>query len=222
MIDRQNDGNGTAGQTAGKAADPGSFRARLMARQAARPQSTLAIDSGIVYRPGASSTPEARRAAEAVRDEARQRRAEADAAAKAEAKRMRAASVVEVPAAEVKAPPSDDELVSVIEEVAARKADEETRRAPAPAIIPSAAAAETAPQVAEREDHEDISTRMGDVSQLAFAGLAILGLAGLSVLAAQNALREGFSLWVEVHSILNLLSSGASDTGVACCARSRI
>jgi hypothetical protein len=81
MIDRQNDGNGAAG----KAAEAGSFRARLMARQAARPQSTLAIDSGILYRPGASSTPESRRAADAVRDEARRRRAEAEAAAKAEA-----------------------------------------------------------------------------------------------------------------------------------------
>lgn len=194
MIDRQNDGNGAAS----KAADAGSFRARLMARQAARPQSTLAIDSGILYRPGASSTPESRRAADAVRDEARRRRAEAAAAAKAEAvaraeaERIRAASVVEVPAAEVKAPPSDEELVSVIEEVAARK--EEERRAPAPAIVPAAAAAtarpEVRPQVAEHEGHEDVSTRMGDVSQLAFAGLAILGLAGLSVLAAQNALKN--------------------------------
>jgi hypothetical protein len=169
-----------------------------MARQAARPQSTLAIDSGILYRPGASSTPESRRAADAVREEARRRRAEAEAAAKAEAvaraeaERIRAASVVEVPAAEAKAPPSDKELVSVIEEVAARK--EEERRAPAAAIVPAAAAAtarpEVRPQLAEHEAHEDVSTRMGDVSQLAFAGLAILGLAGLSVLAAQNALKN--------------------------------
>jgi hypothetical protein len=194
MIDRQNDGNGAAA----KAADAGSFRARLMARQAARPQSTLAIDSGILYRPGASSTPETRRAADAVREEARRRRAEAEAAAKAEAvaraeaERIRAASVVEVPAAEAKAPPSDEELVSVIEEVAARK--EEERRTPAAAIVPAAAAAtvrpEVRPQLAEHEAHEDVSTRMGDVSQLAFAGLAILGLAGLSVLAAQNALKN--------------------------------
>ena len=105
----------------------------------------------------------------------------------------RAASAVEVPAPEVQTPPSDEELVSVIEDIAARK--EEERRAPspamAPAIISSATVAEARPdvrpQVAEREDHEDISTRMGDVSQLAFAGLAVLGLAGLSVLAARNA-----------------------------------
>ncbi|HAE28453.1 hypothetical protein [Hyphomonas adhaerens] len=202
MIDRQNDGNGTAGKTAGRAADPGSFRARLMARKAARPQSTLAIDSGIVYRPGASSTPESRRAADAVREEVRRRRAEAeaaakaDAAARAEAERIRAATAVEVPAAEAKMPPSDEELVSVIEEVAARK--DEERRAPspamAPAIIPAAAAAvdhpNVRPHVAEHDAHEDVSTRLGDVSQLAFAGLAILGLAGLSVLAAQNALKH--------------------------------
>ena len=194
MIDRQNDGNGTAG----KAAEAGSFRARLMARQAARPQSTLAIDSGILYRPGASSTPESRRAADAVRDEARRRRAEAEAAAKAdavaraEAERIRAASVVEIPAPEAKAPPSDAELVSVIEDIAARKEDE--RRAPAPAIVPAVPTAtarpDVRPRITEHDAHDDGSTRMGDVSQLAFAGLAILGLAGLSVLAAQNALKN--------------------------------
>nr|WP_321360327.1 hypothetical protein [uncultured Hyphomonas sp.] len=201
MIDRQNDGNGPAGKTAGTAADPGSFRARLMARKAARPQSTLAIDSGIVYRPGASSTPESRRAADAVRDEARRRRAEAEAAAKAdaaarsEAERIRAASAVEVPAPEAKAPPSDEELVSVIEEAAAREEEDRTPSpAMAPAIIPAGAAAvarpDVRPQIAEHEAHEDVSTRTGDVSQLAFAGLAILGLAGLSVLAVQNALKH--------------------------------
>ncbi|KCZ88691.1 hypothetical protein [Hyphomonas jannaschiana] len=194
MIDSQNDSR----KASGNAAEPGSFRARLMARQAARPQSTLAIDSGIFYRPGASSTPESRRAADAVRDEARRRRANAEAAAKAEAvakaeaERIRAATAVEVPAPAVQAPPSDEELVSVIEDIAARK--EEERRAPAPAIVSSAAAAtarpEVRPQVAEREEHEDVSTRLGDVSQLAFAGLAVLGLAGLSVLAAQNALKS--------------------------------
>ncbi|WP_375210042.1 hypothetical protein [Hyphomonas jannaschiana] len=194
MIDSQNDSR----KASGNAAEPGSFRARLMARQAARPQSTLAIDSGIFYRPGASSTPESRRAADAVRDEARRRRADAEAAAKAEAvakaeaERIRAATAVEVPAPAVQAPPSDEELVSVIEDIAARK--EEERRAPKPAIVSSAAIAtarpEMRPQVAEREEHEDVSTRLGDVSQLAFAGLAVLGLAGLSVLAAQNALKS--------------------------------
>ena len=194
MIDSQNDSR----KASGNAAEPGSFRARLLARQAARPQSTLAIDSGIFYRPGASSTPESRRAADAVRDEARRRRADAEAAAKAEAvakaeaERIRAATAVEVPAPAVQTPPSDEELVSVIEDIAARK--EEERRAPAPAIVSSAAVAtarpDVRPQVAEREEHEDVSTRLGDVSQLAFAGLAVLGLAGLSVLAAQNALKS--------------------------------
>ncbi|MEO1964331.1 hypothetical protein [Hyphomonas sp.] len=194
MIDSQNDSR----KASGNAAEPGSFRARLLARQGARPQSTLAIDSGIFYRPGASSTPESRRAADAVRDEARRRRADAEAAAKAEAvakaeaERIRATTAVEVPAPAVQTPPSDEELVSVIEDIAARK--EEERRAPAPAIVSSTAAAtarpEMRPQVAEREEHEDVSTRLGDVSQLAFAGLAVLGLAGLSVLAAQNALKS--------------------------------
>jgi hypothetical protein len=199
MFDRQNGRNEAAGQGAGGAAEPGSFRARLMARQAARPQSTLAIDNGIVYRPGSSSTPEARRAAEAVRDEIHRRRAEAARAAaaaeaadpaaraaRAEAERVRAAAVVEA-----KAPPSDAELVSVIEEVAARKVEEQ-----APVVIPSvavqreAARPDVCPQVAERDAHEDVSTRTGDISQLAFAGLAVLGLAGLSVLAAQNAFKD--------------------------------
>jgi len=188
MFDRSID----TATTAKGAPDQASFRARLLARQAARPQSTLAIDSGIVYRPGSSSTPEARRAAEAVREEIRRRRAEADAAARTvEAKPVAA--------------PSDAELVSVIEEVAARKAEErareeEARRAPPipvvlPTVVPVAeafretAAPDVKPFVAERDERDDGSTRLGDISQIAFAGLAVLGLAGLSLLAVQNALK---------------------------------
>lgn len=188
MFDRSID----TATTAKGAPDQASFRARLLARQAARPQSTLAIDSGIVYRPGSSSTPEARRAAEAVREEIRRRRAEADAAARTvEAKPVAA--------------PSDAELVSVIEEVAARKAEErareeEARRAPPvpvvlPTVVPVAetvretATPDVKPFVAERDERDDGSTRLGDISQIAFAGLAVLGLAGLSLLAVQNALK---------------------------------
>jgi hypothetical protein len=194
MFDRSID----TATTAKGAPDQASFRARLLARQAARPQSTLAIDSGIVYRPGSSSTPEARRAAEAVREEIRRRRAEADAAAQA-------ASAARAVEAKPVAAPSDAELVSVIEEVAARKAEErareeEARRAPPipvvlPTVVPVAEAfRETAtpdvkPFVAERDERDDGSTRLGDISQIAFAGLAVLGLAGLSLLAVQNALK---------------------------------
>jgi hypothetical protein len=193
MFDRSID----TATTAKGAPDQASFRARLLARQAARPQSTLAIDSGIVYRPGSSSTPEARRAAEAVREEIR-RRSEADAAAQA-------ASAARAVEAKPVAAPSDAELVSVIEEVAARKAEErareeEARRAPPipvvlPTVVPVAEAfRETAtpdvkPFVAERDERDDGSTRLGDISQIAFAGLAVLGLAGLSLLAVQNALK---------------------------------
>jgi hypothetical protein len=194
MFDRSID----TATTAKGAPDQASFRARLLARQAARPQSTLAIDSGIVYRPGSSSTPEARRAAEAVREEIRRRRAEADAAA-------RAASATRVVGARPVAEPSDAELVSVIEEVAARKAaerarEEEARRAPPipvvlPTVVPVAetvretATPDVKPFVAERDERDDGSTRLGDISQIAFAGLAVLGLAGLSLLAVQNALK---------------------------------
>jgi len=194
MFDRSID----TAKAAKDAPDPASFRARLLARQAARPQSTLAIGSGVVYRPGSSSTPEARRAAESVRDEIRRRRAEADAAAQAAS----AARAVEAKPVTV---PSDAELVSVIEEVAARKADErareeDARRAPpipvvVPSVVPDAEAAretfvpDMQPMVAEHDARDDGSTRLGDVSQLAFAGLAVLGLAGLSLLALQNSLK---------------------------------
>ena len=212
------DAHSTAGRTDTKAHEHASFRARLLAREAQRPQSTLAIDSGVVYRPGSTTSEQARRAAEAVRDEIRRRRAEAEAAqaaAVAAAPVAEAEEPVVVPAAApviaaeavqaelpVQAPPSDAELISVIEEVAARKAEErareeELRRAPpvpVPVVVPVAAerreaALEQRPQVAEAEEHVDIATRIGDMSQIAFAGLAVLGLAGLSVMAAENALQ---------------------------------
>lgn len=40
-------------------------------------------------------------------------------------------------------------------------------------------------------DDDDGSSRLADISQLAFAGLAVLGLAGLSVMAAESALNGG-------------------------------
>lgn len=191
--------------------DQASFRARLLARQALRPQSTLAIDSGIVYRPGSSTSESARRAAEAVRDELRRRRAEAEATAKARAESARQAPTpIPAPTAAPAltppkpAPMEEDELRSAIEAVAAHKAEEraiarqaeEIRRrqpVPAPAILPAAdargdKARELQLQVEAPEEHAGIATRIGDLSQLAFAGLAVLGLAGLSVMAAENAL----------------------------------
>ena len=181
-----------------RAHEHASFRARLLAREARRPQSTLAIDSGVYFRPGGTDSVPARRAAEAARTEARRREAEATPAPVAAPVVAPAAAKAE-PAAPP--PPSDAELVSVIEEVAARREEdlareEDARRAPPPAavVIPSVEARrETAvrmpePAVAEAHEHTDISTRIGDMSQIAFAGLAVLGLAGLSVMAAENAL----------------------------------
>jgi len=196
MFDRN---SSTAGSDA-QAHEHASFRARLLARESKRPQSTLAIDSGIVYRPGASSSEHTRRAAEAVRDEIRRRQAESAPAP--------VAAAVVAPQPEPAAPPpSDAELVSVIEDIAARKAEERARAeeerrrrliAPVvtPAVTPRAAEAraeaepEIRTQVAGRDEQVGIGTRIGDISQIAFAGLAVLGLAGLSVMAAENALNS--------------------------------
>ncbi|KCZ59579.1 hypothetical protein [Hyphomonas chukchiensis] len=41
------------------------------------------------------------------------------------------------------------------------------------------------------QDDDDTGSRLADISQLAFAGLAVLGLAGLSVMAADSALHNG-------------------------------
>lgn len=198
MFDKQSD----TAQAANRAHEHASFRARLLAREAQRPQSTLAIDSGIVYRPGSATSEHARRAAEAVRDEIRRRRAEAEAAHAVKAAPVAAVAPVPVVEAPKPAPPSDAELVSVIEEIAARKAEEAEQKARAEEILrrepeaPVPVASErreTAvaprPSVAEAEEQVDIGTRIGDISQIAFAGLAVLGLAGLSVMAAENALQ---------------------------------
>ena len=198
-----------ASETTAQAHD--SFRARLLARGARRPQSTFAIDSGIVYRPGATDSAQARRAAVAVRDELRRRRAEVAAAAVApveeETPEEPAAPAVALamPAAAAPEPMEEDELMSAIEAVVAHKAEEQARTFPAempppqsepeaeaaiPVIVPGTLAHEAvrAP-VQEPEAPVDIATRIGDISQIAFAGLAVLGLAGLSVMAAENALK---------------------------------
>jgi len=202
MFDKHSD----TAQAANRAHEHASFRARLLAREAQRPQSTLAIDSGVVYRPGSTTSEHARRAAEAVRDEIRRRRAEAEAAHAVKAAPVAAVAPAPVVEAPKPAPPSDEELVSVIEEIAARKAEEAERKAraadilrrepeaPIPVVVPVVAERrETAvaprPRVAEAEEQVDIGTRIGDISQIAFAGLAVLGLAGLSLMAAENALQ---------------------------------
>ncbi len=104
------------------------FRARLKARDHVRPQSTLAILSGIDVR-------------EEVR-EVRRRRPVAPAVAQ-----------VPVPSAGRALPGGSG-----------------SGRLPPP-------------------DSQKPANRFGDASQFAFAGLAVLGLAGLSVIAAENALR---------------------------------
>ncbi len=73
------------------------------------------------------------------------------------------------------------------------------RKPPAPGrpvnkapLIPVAATAAGIPVVQQGGDDDDAPpgffSRLGDFSQFAFAGLAVLGLAGLSVMAAENAL----------------------------------
>lgn len=197
-----------------------SFRARLMARRALRPQSTLAIDSGVVLEPGSNPSQQARGAAEAVRDEIRSR-AEPMNAVTAPAPAPVAFRSEPPKQAEAPPPPapSDEELISVIEEIAARKAEEKAAKArqafempaevtadeiedkadpqdeaPIPVVVPALAERpEAAPEpreaIEETDEDVGIATRLGDLSQIAFAGLAVLGLAGLSVMAAENALK---------------------------------
>ncbi len=67
----------------------------------------------------------------------------------------------------------------------------EARIAPAPAVVPLPKAGANGSGGRRREDEDEGGWNLGEFSQFAFAGLAVLGLAGLSVMAADNALNGG-------------------------------
>ncbi|RAN34188.1 coiled-coil domain-containing protein [Hyphomonas pacifica] len=146
-----------------EAAARGSFRERLEARKATRPQSTLAIDSGIRY---------------PALKEGRVTRA------------PRAVSPVQPPCA-VQTERAPLKMTFALPRVP----DMVLKRTPLSSIsagaLPLAAKGKAGLSGGGHDDDEaGVRTRLGDVSQIAFAGLAVLGLAGLSVMAADSALHE--------------------------------
>jgi len=74
-MNERDPGAGDRAVTPGAEAERQAFRARLQARNASRPQSTFAIDSGIVYRPAHDMPDQAHLAAMAARDAIERRRA---------------------------------------------------------------------------------------------------------------------------------------------------
>ena len=141
----------------------GSFRERLEARKATRPQSTLAIDSGIRY--------------PALKD-GRVTRA------------PRAVSPVQPPCAvqTERAPLKMTFALPRVPEMVLKRTPLSSVSAGA---LPLAGKGKAGLSGGGHDDDEGgVRTRLGDVSQLAFAGLAVLGLAGLSVMAAESALHE--------------------------------
>ncbi|KCZ91883.1 hypothetical protein HJO_12217, partial [Hyphomonas johnsonii MHS-2] len=118
------------------------FRARLRAREAVRPQSTLAIISGIQARPPAQA---------------------------AKARPFRPAPPSRAPKRAMRAAPGQSGPLQI------------GRGGKGLALAGGG------------HDDDGGSSRLGDMSQFAFAGLAVLGLAGLSFMAADSALNGGFA-----------------------------
>lgn len=180
---------------------PASFRDRLAARRATRPQSTLAIVSGIQY-PALTE------------------------GARAAGKTERAVQIPQKPAAKPVTRPVPAGVHASAPKSGKVPPTLQNRAEPAPVLIPVAkfvptpepvqpapkkmaasAAMAGALSVPSRSgdmslsggghDDDEGGNRLLDVSQIAFAGLAVLGLAGLSVMAAESA----------------LTGKGTSDTG---------
>lgn len=185
------------------------FRARLRARDGFRPQSTLAILAGYEPREDDAPAPPARERAP---------RPVAVAAVPVAQPQARSAPRRTPPAgrAEAWAPPARPERVKPEPARPAPRPDpapprEELRRAPAVIVPPVIEEAEET----EREEEERATGlgRFGEYSQLAFAGLAVLGLAGLSLLAIDNALKGKPGLLPEDGDTASRRSAG--DTGPA-------
>lgn len=148
------------------------FRARLRARDGRRPQSTLAILAG--YEPKDGET--ASIAAPAPR---RPRPVATVAAVPTPAQpRPEPRRVPPAGRPEAWAPPARPEPARPREEI---------RRPPLSIVPPAADIPE--PEAGEEEERATGLSRFGEYSQLAFAGLAMLGLAGLSLLAINHSLK---------------------------------
>lgn len=145
------------------------FRARLRARDGMRPQSTLAILAG--YQPREEEATPAPR-------ERRPRPVATATAATTTTVQTRSEPRRVPPAGrpEAWAPPPRPETVRQREEV---------RKAPVVIVPP---VAETPEADTDEQEQATGLGRFGEYSQLAFAGLAVLGLAGLSLLAIDSAL----------------------------------
>lgn len=152
------------------------FRARLRARDGMRPRSTLAILAGYEPKDGeAADAPPQQRPAPPVAVPA----APASAATPQARPEPRPEPRRLPPAGrpEAWAPPARPAPVRPREEI---------RKAPAVIVPP----VEEAPEIdAEEDDRATGLGRFGEYTQLAFAGLAVLGLAGLSLLAIDSALK---------------------------------
>jgi len=148
------------------------FRARLRARDGIRPQSTLAILAGYEPKDG-----------EAVDVTLRQRPARPVA--------MRTTATPAItpqtrPEPRRLPPAGQPEAWAPPARPAPVRPREEIRKAPVVIVPPVEEAPETD---AEEDDRATGLGRFGEYTQLAFAGLAVLGLAGLSLLAIDSALK---------------------------------
>lgn len=164
------------------------FRARLRARDAVRPQPTLSI---LTHSKPISTPPST----------------------------LRLPPPVQAPAVSRPAPPARP--VPAAPPVRALK-PEPPKPAPKPlraeVIAPAAVIPKSGPSGsgAQRSgDGDDERNRLGEFSQFAFAGLAVLGLAGLSVMAAENALNGGKDKSDNPDGTLNTESFPAASVSVA-------
>lgn len=160
---REAEASGRAAEERAHLAMP--FRARLRARDAVRPRPTLSILTGsapVTAAPAVMRLPPPPKPAPV-------------AARKAEPEEVRALKRTPPPAPPK--PVRDDTRPTV----------------PAPvAVVPLPKSGTGSPHPANDDDDDDErGWKFGEFSQFAFAGLAVLGLAGLSVMAAERALNGG-------------------------------
>lgn len=153
------------------------FRARLRARDGWRPQSTLAILAGYEPKDGEPAEIRPRRTRPAAPS--------AVVAAPATAPKPEPRRIAPSGRAEAWAPPARPQPQPAPPPAARR---EEVRRPPLTIVPPAEETPRAEPEILEDEREAGLG-RWGEYSQLAFAGLAVLGLAGLSLLAIDSALK---------------------------------
>lgn len=153
------------------------FRARLRARDGMRPQSTLAILAGYEPKDG-----EPLPASQRTRPIAAMAPVSAAPAQQARSEPRRIAPAGRP---EAWAPPARPDVRPEVRPEPIRPR-QEIRKAPVVIVPP---VEETPAREAEEDERTPGLGRFGEYSQLAFAGLAVLGLAGLSLLAIDSALK---------------------------------